>query len=118
MMIQNTVQEKLNINGSTSSKKLIHLKLIYSVLEKINFVENSEDRHVSSILDNVKHSWLKFDEEVEQVVTDESFLKEVTDKTDKRSDMFMKEHLLFLKKFLESSKLRSTNLNTSNAMEL
>ena len=39
-------------------------------------------------------------------------------KSNNRSNVFMKEHLLFLKKFLESSKLQIPNLNASNAAEL
>ena len=43
------------MKGLTSPKKLIHLKLIYSILEQINFVEDSEDKHDSSILETNIH---------------------------------------------------------------
>ena len=51
MMLQTRDEENPNIKGLTSPKKLIHLKLIYSMLEQINFVEDSEDKYDSSILE-------------------------------------------------------------------
>ena len=57
-------------------------------------------------------------EKFEWVLTHETFLKEVIDKADKLRNVLMKEHLLFLNKFLESSKLQSPTLNDRNAVEL
>ena len=114
MMLQTLAQDKLNIKESTSPKKLIHLKLICSILERINFVEESEDRYDAITLDNHKFSWLRLDEAVEWVARDELLSKEA----DKCRGVFMKEYLLFLKKFLESSKLSSPHLNASNATEI
>ena len=45
-------------------------------------------------------------------------MNDVTDKVDKYIDVFMKEHLLSLKKFLEIRKLPSQNQNYINAEEL